>query len=449
LAVLIGGRMQPFDPRRVLAPSANAHTVELDPTTLARLQAQAFAHAEAPPGYARPEAVKVKLRSGESLDSAFKRLGLSAEDAWAAANALGQAAVAGQGSFRAAIAEPVDGEGPPRLIGVSMRTGPASALTLSRGADGALRLRQFAEAVREELAVTGGRMNGSLYASALSAGATPELTRQLVGLFQHKLDFSRDIKRGDEFRLVFEREVTESGRTIDTGELLYAELAAEGAIHRFYRYQPQGAAKADYFDESGKSMRGFLLSTPVDGARVTSLFGLRRHPILGFTLMHQGIDFGAGAGTPVVAAGDGVVVEAGYNGGYGNWVKLRHSGGWETAYAHLSRYGRGVRRGMRIAQGQVVGYVGSTGRSTGPHLHYEIWRNGARINPKAQRVPQGVVLSGADLERFRQQKARIDGLIASAPGAAETPRLALAKLEDLNLKPGAPDRSARLRPREG
>jgi murein DD-endopeptidase MepM/ murein hydrolase activator NlpD len=196
-------------------------------------------------------------------------------------------------------------------------------------------------------------------------------------------------------------------------------------------------------------MRGFLLSTPVDGARVTSLFGLRRHPILGFTLMHQGIDFGAGAGTPVVAAGDGVVVEAGYNGGYGNWVKLRHSGGWETAYAHLSRYGRGVRRGMRIAQGQVVGYVGSTGRSTGPHLHYEIWRNGARINPKAQRVPQGVVLSGADLERFRQQKARIDGLIASAPGAAETPRLALAKLEDLNLKPGAPDRSARLRPREG
>lgn len=280
---------------------------------------------------------------------------------------------------------------------------------------------------RDELAVAQGRMAGSFYASALTAGVPPELTARVAKLFSHQLDFSRDIQRGDEFRLVFERKVA-GGRSPGAGELLFAEIAAEGRVSRFYRYEGPGVARPEFFDETGKSTRGFLLSTPVDGARVTSAFGLRRHPILGFNRMHEGLDFGAAAGTPVVAAGDGVVVEAGRNGGYGHWVKLRHAGGWETGYAHLSRYSQGVRRGRPVAQGQVIGYVGSTGQSTGPHLHYEIWRHGARTNPKSFRTPQSAVLSGRDLELFQAQKAKIDRLVANAPGAAQTPRLALARI---------------------
>ncbi|HEX8231807.1 MAG TPA: M23 family metallopeptidase [Caulobacteraceae bacterium] len=281
--------------------------------------------------------------------------------------------------------------------------------------------------MREELVVAQGRMTGSLYASVLAAGASPEITAEAARLFSHKLDFSRDIRRGDEFRLVYERKAAE-GRTLDTSKLLFAEIAADGGVHRFYRYEGPGVARPDYFDEAGKGARGFLLSTPVDGARVTSSFGMRRHPILGFNRMHQGIDFAAGPGTPVLAAGEGVVVEAGRNGGYGNWVKVRHAEGWETGYAHLSGYGAGMRPGRRVAQGEVIGFVGSTGSSTGPHLHYEIWRNGLRLNPKASRAPQGVTLAGKDLALFERQRAAIGRLVANAPGAAETPRLALADL---------------------
>jgi murein DD-endopeptidase MepM/ murein hydrolase activator NlpD len=189
-------------------------------------------------------------------------------------------------------------------------------------------------------------------------------------------------------------------------------------------------------------VKGFLLRTPVDGARITSAFGMRRHPILGYSKMHQGIDFGAGSGTPVYAAGDGVVVEARRWGGYGNWLRIRHAGGWETGYAHLSRYASGLKAGQTVRQGQVVAYVGSTGASTGPHLHYETWFKGQRIDPKGAKVPQGTVLAGAELAAFRVQKARVDALLREAggpPPANDMPAVQQAALrgavstEDLTL----------------
>ena len=297
----------------------------------------------------------------------------------------------------------------------------------------AVKLRQLEPAAppppaQEQLEVVQGRMGGSLYASVVAAGAPPEVTTQLGRLFAHKLDFSRDIRRGDEFRLVFERPVA-IGQSIDAGALLFAEIAARGEVRRFYRYEGPGAEKAAYFDEQGRGTRGLLLATPVERARVSSPFGMRRHPILGFDRMHQGVDFAAAWGSPVAAGGDGVVVEAGRNGGYGNWVKVRHTGGWETGYAHLAGYGPGVRPGRRVMQGQVIGYVGSTGSSTGPHLHYEVWKNGVRLDPRAAGAPQGAPLNGRALELFVAQRAAIDRLVANAPGAAQTPRLALADLQ--------------------
>jgi murein DD-endopeptidase MepM/ murein hydrolase activator NlpD len=217
--------------------------------------------------------------------------------------------------------------------------------------------------------------------------------------------------------------VTESGRTIETGDLEYAELHGV----KFFRFERDGG-EAEYFDETGKNIRGFLLRTPVDAVRISSNFGMRKHPILGYTRMHPGIDFAAPRGTPVYAAGDGVVVELRRAGGYGNWLKINHQGGWATGYGHLSAYAKGLHKGSKVRQGQVVAYVGSTGLSTGPHLHYEVLAKGAKVNPKGAKVPQGTILAGRDLVAFKAQKGRIDTLIARAEqqkGEAQLASLAL------------------------
>ena len=400
----------------------------LDPIAIAALQHAAFTQSEAQPGFTRPESVPVKVLPGETLESAVQRAGVPRDEARRAVETLAAAMdtvhIKAGMAFDAAIAKPRGERGQARLVGLSLRTGPAASITLSRTFDGALRLREMEEKIRDEEMVARGEISGSLYESASRMGANPQVVSSMVKLFSHKVDFDRDLKPGDDFTMVFDRKVTESGRTIQTGELEYASIKGV----QFYRFaRPNGDTQ--YFDENGKNIKGFLLRTPVDNARMTSRFGMRRHPILGYNRMHQGIDFGAGSGTPVVAAGDGVVVEARRWGGYGNWVRIRHSGGFETGYAHLSRFGKGVRAGQRISQGQVIAYVGSTGASTGPHLHYEIWQNGKRVNPVGAKVPQGTVLAGGELAAFRAQKARIDALVAGQ-GADKAPeRLALADTE--------------------
>lgn len=392
----------------------------LDPAALAALQHQAFAQAEAQPGFARPESIAVKVRRGETLEAAVERAGVAPTEARSVVDVLNSAFdtthIKAGLSFQAAIAQPADHQGSARLIGLSMRTSPVKAITVSRTFDGALRLHELEEKVVDETTVARGEMHGSLYESAAKLGATREVTAEVVKLFAHKLDFSRDIKAGDEFSLVFDRKVTETGRTVETGDLLYAEIEAKGQKTRFYRFDREDG-KPQFFDETGKNIKGFLLRTPVDGARITSTFGMRRHPVLGYTRAHQGVDFGAGTGTPILAAGDGVVAEAGRKGGYGNWLRIRHGGGWDTGYGHISRYAPGVHAGSHVRQGQVVAYVGATGLATGPHLHYEVWLKGQRVNPVGAKVPQGTVLAGRELAAFKAQKARVDRLLANGSTA--------------------------------
>jgi murein DD-endopeptidase MepM/ murein hydrolase activator NlpD len=416
---------------RLTTPKA---PVPLDPAAVAALQNAAFSQAESRPGFAAPQRVPVKLQRGETLEGAVERAGVGPAEARLAVDMLAKTMdtvhIKAGMLIDAAIARPraapssVQG-GETRLIGLSLRTGPASAITLSRSFDGALRLRELDEKIRDETAVESGAIEGSLYESAEHIGATPAITAEVVKLFAHKLDFQRDIQPGDAFKLVFDRKVTEAGRTIEAGALQYAELHGV----KFYRFERGN--DVEYFDEFGKNIKGFLLRTPVDGARITSLFGMRKHPVLGYTRAHQGIDFGAGTGTPILAAGDGVVLEARPWGGYGNWLRIRHSAGWDTGYGHISRYAAGIHAGTHVHQGQVVAYVGSTGLATGPHLHYEIWQNGQRVNPIGAKVPQGTVLAGGDLARFRDQKARIDALLSSrAPRAlavADTTPVALRR----------------------
>lgn len=413
---LLGGRF--YEP--VQASEVPPLTAE----QAAALEAQAFATAGAPAGLSQPEAIPVQVRSGETFEEAVQRTGVGEEEARAVARTLGNAFditnIRAGLRFETAVARPRAGRGDARLIGLTMRTGPASQLTVSRSFDGALRLRELEETVIRETHVYAGPIHGSLAASARRLGATSKLTSQASRLFAHKIDFSSDLKAGDPMTFVADRAVTESGRTIETGDLLFAEIKG----HVFYRFKPAGAREAQYFDADGKNIRSGMMRSPVDGARTSSRFGFRRHPISGYRKMHQGIDFAAPSGTPVYAASDGVVVEARRWGGYGNWVRVRHSNGLETGYAHLSRFARGLRAGQRVSQGQVIAYVGSTGASTGPHLHYEIWKRGARINPAGVKVTQEIALTGADLTAFRAEKARIDALVAAQRRGAQPVRTA-------------------------
>lgn len=421
VAMLAGRAYQPAQAEEVPA---------LTSAQMAAMEAQAFASANAPAGLTAPEAVNVQIRRGETFEQAVRRTGVAPEEASAVAatvaNAFDLADLRAGLKFETAIAKPRDGRGDARLIGLTMRTGPASQLTVSRSFDGALRLRSLEEKVTHETVVLKGDVERSLSASARELGATASIVRSASRLFATKFDMQRDIRSSDEFTMVFDREVTEAGRTVDVGDLMYAELRGV----TFYRFKPAGAKEAQFFDANGKNLRSAMMRTPLQSfRRVSSSFGFRTHPISGYKKMHQGIDFAAGTGTPVVAPADGVVVEARRWGGYGNWLRIRHNNGLESGYGHLSRYGSGIRAGQRVSQGQIVAYVGSTGASTGPHLHYELWRGGQRINPAGVRTQEGTELAGADLTAFRAEKARIDRIIAS--GGQKRPSMQQASAEGL------------------
>ena len=388
----------------------------IDATAAMALESQAFAEAAARPGFSAPVEMPISLRANESLTDAVMRTGVSAADAQTAVNLLSNrfnvnATKTGL-SLEAAVARPLYGNAPAQLLGLTVRTGPAKQLTLTTDRDGVMRLRTLEEPIRAERRVAIGEINGSLFTSAAAMGATPSLTAQVVKLFAHKLDFERDIQSGDTFKLVFDRKVTESGRTVEAGNLLYAEIEAKGGVDRFYSFRPKGDKDVEFFDENGKNIKGFLLATPVYGARISSTFGMRFHPILGFMRMHTGIDFAAPTGTPIQAAGDGVVIDAKWWGGYGRWVRIAHGAAWETGYGHMSSIA--VKPGDHVVQGQIIGYVGTTGRSTGPHLHFEVWKDHHPIDPKSAKVPESNLLQGGDLVAFRARKRDIDSMVAMA-----------------------------------
>ncbi len=261
------------------------------------------------------------------------------------------------------------------------------------------------------LAMAAGSTDGGLFPAATAAGLPPGLALSLVRTLSHQIDFQRDIQPGDSFVVLFERFRDSEGGVLGHGRALYVELTLSGKRLAFWRYQSKGG-EADWYDEEGRSLRRSFLRTPLDGARVSSGFGLRRHPMLGFTRMHQGIDFAAPRGTQVYAAADGTVVLAGNAGGYGRMVRIRHAGGAETRYAHLSAFGRGIRAGRKVKQGDVIGRVGSTGMSTGPHLHYEVVKGGKAVNP-ATRTTQTVRLRGKEFAGFRAARRSLASYVVS------------------------------------
>jgi murein DD-endopeptidase MepM/ murein hydrolase activator NlpD len=252
-----------------------------------------------------------------------------------------------------------------------------------------------------------GRIDSSLYEAGVAAGLNQSTLADLIHIFSFDVDFQRDIRRGDQFALMFDEYRDEGGRMAKTGNISVAEMVLSGQKIRLYRYKTRDGL-VDFYNAKGQSVRKALLRTPIDGARISSGFGRRRHPILGYTRMHKGLDFAARRGTPIYAAGDGVVDFAGRKGAYGKYVRIRHNGTYKTAYAHMHRYGKGVRTGRRVRQGQIIGYVGSTGRSTGPHLHYEVHKNSRQVNPRSIKLPSGRKLKARELTVFKAHRSALD-----------------------------------------
>ncbi len=374
----------------------------------AALRAEHLAFTEV---YLAHEAREVRVANGETLASLITRAGGTPADANAAIASIG--AVYDPRRLRPGQQINVffsQRGGQAQLTGLAFRSEPGASVTANRTTAGGFAAREVLMPVTFEIARIAAPVETSLYASALTQGATDREIAALADAFSYDVDFQRDVRPGDKFELVFERFYDDEGNTVRTGELLFVALESRRGARAFYQFLAPGDSRPDWYDADGKSARRFLMMTPINGARLSSRYGMRRHPILGYSRMHRGTDFAAPTGTPILAAGDGTVVRAGSYGAYGNYIRIRHANGYETAYAHMSRYGGGMRAGARVRQGQVIGYVGTTGRSTGPHLHYEVLRRGQQINPINLRVANGRNLEGRALELFQIERARIDTL---------------------------------------
>ncbi len=230
-------------------------------------------------------------------------------------------------------------------------------------------------------------------------GLSELIINEVIRIYSFDVDFQRDIYEGDKFEILFKRNKNENGQIVKISDPEYLMLSSRGTKLIYYLYSNEEFS--EYFDENGKGMTKSLMKTPINGARLSSSYGMRKHPILGYNKMHKGVDFAAPTGTPIFAAGNGVIEFAGRNGGYGKYIRIRHDSTYKTAYAHLSSYKKGIYSGARVKQGDIIGYVGSTGRSTGPHLHYEIIVNGKQINPATLKLPSGRKLNEEQLKDFK------------------------------------------------
>ena len=246
----------------------------------------------------------------------------------------------------------------------------------------------------------------SLYASGIETEIPIEIIIEFARLYGFQFDFQRDIWKNDSFQIVYEQYHDSKNTFIKNGEIIFAKLNLQGKEYPLYKFKSKDLT--DYFDERGQSVKKTLMKTPINGARLSSSFGMRKHPILGFNKMHKGTDFAAPMGTPIMASGDGKVIKSSWCGGGGNCIKIKHNSTYTTVYAHLSKFGRGIKKGVRVKQGQIIGYVGSTGMSTGPHLHYEVIENGKKINSQTLKLPSGKTLLGEERKKFEVEKMRIE-----------------------------------------
>lgn len=306
--------------------------------------------------------------------------------------------------------EPAETDSGYQLSKLSFSPDPLRTIEVARNDNGDLISRIDEKEIQKQHEARLVSIDGSVYGSADKANLPDRITANTIRLFSYAVDFQRDIHQGDKMEVMYDSYKTEDGYLAKTGDIIFARMTLGDRQYAFYRYETLDG-QVDYFTEDGKSIRksAGLMKTPVAYGRVSSGYGMRRHPILGYSKMHKGMDFAAPTGTKIFAAGDGVIERVGRFGAYGNYVRIRHSSKLSTAYGHMSKFAKGLHSGMKVKQGQLIGYVGTTGRSTGPHLHYEVMVNGVQVNPKSVKVTVDNSLKGKDLKRFKDQIKKLDG----------------------------------------
>ena len=249
-------------------------------------------------------------------------------------------------------------------------------------------------------------ITNNLYSSAVNVGVEPNIIVEFARIYGFEVDFQRDIRKGDWFEILYEKFEDDNNKVRDTGKIIYASMYVNGEEINLYNFKYKN--DEEYYDIKGKSITKSLMKTPINGARLSSSYGMRKHPILGYNKMHRGTDFAAPSGTPIMASGSGTITRARWCGGGGNCVKIKHNSTYETIYAHMKAFAKGIKEGRKVRQGQIIGYVGSTGMSTGPHLHYEVVVNGKKVNSQRLKLPSGKILKGTAREKFELERIKID-----------------------------------------
>jgi len=363
---------------------------------------------------------RIKVRSGDTLAAVLTRAGASNSEAHSAIKAFStkhdpRYIRAGQElkvSYRPGSAEELAANAglvatPGSFHGFAFSPAYDKEVRVSKDTGPGFKVAYVLKPLKRHVSRAEGVITSSLYVAGRKAGLTGATLAELIRAFSWDVDFQRGIRRGDKFEIMYNLIINEDGKIVRSDEILFAALTLQDQRQPIYRFS-DGHGGFEYFDTKGNSAQKALMRTPIDGARLSSGFGRRRHPVLGYTKMHRGVDFAAPRGTPIYAAGNGIIDFAGRKGGYGKYIRIRHNGTYQTAYAHMSGYGRGMRTGRRVRQGQIIGYVGTTGRSTGNHLHYEILRNGRQLNPMRMKMPSGRKLLGKELTRFHAFRKALD-----------------------------------------
>ncbi|MGZ9109194.1 MAG: peptidoglycan DD-metalloendopeptidase family protein [Micavibrio sp.] len=375
--------------------------------------------AKEPEKPAGPKEKTVKIGSGDTLTGVLSRAGLSNTEAYQVVQAVKDHVdprTLKPGQILNIKLDPVkepEGRSGYQFASLNMAVDPLRTVSVARGeAESGYEAKLQEREMKKRLYAQEAEIKTSLFGSAAKAGIPSSVVAEAIRVYSWDIDFQRDIRQGDKLEVMYEQFETEDGVKIKTGNVLYARLTLEGIEIPIYRHEMKDG-RVDYFQANGKSIRKTLMKTPIDGARVSSGFGMRKHPIQGYHKMHKGMDFAAPSGTPIYAAGDGVIQRANRFSGFGNYVRIRHNSQISTAYAHLSRFAKGMTAGKRVRQGDIIGYVGTTGNSTGPHLHYEVLVNGVQTNPRSVNLPTGEILEGDQLRIFQAKVREIDQDYAS------------------------------------
>jgi murein DD-endopeptidase MepM/ murein hydrolase activator NlpD len=357
----------------------------------------------------KPEFVTrtIEVDEDQSFADALKDSGIDTAEARSAMNALSKVydlrrLKAGQ-DITLSFARTLDNE---TLTTAVFSPETTKEITITRDQEGRYTAALHNIPVTRQRMAARAEITSSLHEAAARAGIPHPIMSALIKIYSHDIDFQRDIHKGDRFEVLYDQPMTQTGKPVGEGSIIYAAMRIGNKFRPVYRVTFNDGT-VDYFDELGRSIRRTLLRTPVAAAHITSGFGMRVHPLLGYSKMHQGVDFGAIIGTPIFAAGSGIVDEAGFKGGYGRYVRIRHNGTLSTAYAHMSRFANALHRGARVNQGDVIGYVGASGRATGPHLHFEVHVNGHQVNPMSVNLPTGRTLDGRLLAEFKNGQKKI------------------------------------------